>query len=246
MCVDDDVTVSGYTTAQIRDLLRRIGNRIWHKLDFPLRLDLSFREACSLADALVECGLLERVSGWRGQGGRSSGFQLTALGRGVTGLSRLQPISRRRADALIAKVIARIAAINSRPDLSYRIAEAHVIGSWCSGEAEVTIVEVAARLELRDDPVGRTRQKLARDDETARTLAYFLRQEFDEVMAFLRARTPHLRVYACEKSSRLGARKQRIYPPPDPDTSPSGADAAGSSRRGLVRKRGLRRKPTRR
>lgn len=244
MCADETDVICGFTTVPVRGLLRRIGNQIWHWLDFPLRLDLPFRDANRVAVALVECGLLERVSGWRGQRGRSSGFQLTALGRRVTGLGRLKPISRRRADAVIAKVLARIEVINRRRDLSYRIAEAHVVGSWCWGEEEVTVVDIAARLDLRDDLVGRTKRQLARDDASARVLADWLRQEFGEVLSLLKARTPHLRVYACARSSRLGPHKQRIYPPHDPDGLPGNVIGRGTRPRRLIRTRRRPRKQT--
>lgn len=230
---DEPAPRCGFTSEEVRRFLCRIGDEIWYKFEFSVRLRVPPRTGIALAAALVDQGYLERTTGWRADKGRPAGFQLTLIGRRATGRRQLQPISRRSAAALIAKVSARVEKVNRRTDLMHRIVEAHVLGSWCWGEDEVAVVDIAVRVALRPDLARRMKKELARDDAVGRLRGQWLRNDLAEVLTSVKRRTPHLRVYDYRNASRLGPWRECIYPPPGARES-APADVTHSRARRMV------------
>ncbi|RAI45945.1 hypothetical protein [Rhodoplanes roseus] len=205
--------VCGYTSHEIRDILCRIGDEIWPPRDFASRLMLPPREGAELAQALLAQGYVEPTKGWRADIGRPSGLELTPLGRRLTRQSRLRPISRECAAAIIGEIPARIDDANSRSAFMHRIVDAHVVGSWCRGDDEVSVVDVAVRLVLKGDLAQRTKGITDPDDTAAQLLVRWLLASVSDVLSLVKRRTPHLRVYDYRRSSSLGSWTERIYPP---------------------------------
>ncbi|RAI45952.1 hypothetical protein [Rhodoplanes roseus] len=95
----------------------------------------------------------------------------------------------------------------------HRIVEAHVIGSWCRGDDEVSVVDIAARLALKGDLVQRIKGITDPDDTAAHLTIRWLLFSVSDVLSLLKGRTAHLRVYDYRHLSSLGSFTERIYPP---------------------------------
>jgi hypothetical protein len=91
-------------------------------------------------------------------------------------------------------------------------AEAKVVRSWCRGEDEVAVVDVALRLALDPDLARRLERDLTGEDPVARLTIQWKRLDVAEILRLIRRRTPHLRVYDCRGVSQLGPRPERIVP----------------------------------
>lgn len=210
---DAPAHLCGFSSDDIRSLLRRIGDQIWHPIDFTLRLRIPPRAGFDLAQALLDQGYVAGVAGWRSDKGRLPGLELTPLGRRLTRERRLQPIPRRQAAAIIATVTARIANVNGRLGFMHRIIEAHVIGSWCWAEEEVTVVDIGIRLAPRPERARQMKRDLAaQHDAVARQARRWKVLDVAEILRLVQGRTPHLRVYDYRDAARLGPWRERIYP----------------------------------
>ncbi|MFL9827502.1 hypothetical protein [Rhodoplanes sp. SY1] len=211
---DAPAPLCGFSSDEIRSLLRRIGDQIWHPIDFTLGLRIPPRAGFDLANALLAQGYVAGVAGCRADKGRLPGVELTPLGRRLTRERRLQPIPRRQAAAIIAKVTARIADVNGRPGFIHRIVEAHVIGSWCWAEEEVTVVDIGIRLAPRPERARQMKRDLAaQHDAVARLARRWTVLDVAEILRLVRGHTPHLRVYDYHDASQVGPWRERIYPP---------------------------------
>ncbi|MBK5957159.1 hypothetical protein CCR97_02890 [Rhodoplanes elegans] len=251
MRIDKNETILGYKMTLIRDLLRRISSRIWTDEDIAAHFHIPLARAEQLADALIRRGLLTLKPDAEGN---ERDLVVTDLGQRLCAARFLKPIARSRADAIIADTLVRIEAINARDELVYRIAEAHVFGSYFRGEAEVSDVDLAVRLARRRPGSKLSEENMDRVRASGQVNLTFLRMltfGSNEVLKLLRSGARHLHVTPWDVFEELGVPSRRIYPPLSEGDAGSGAgtgqgEVSGSDptpgprpRRGASSRRGL-------
>ncbi|MFL9828647.1 nucleotidyltransferase domain-containing protein [Rhodoplanes sp. SY1] len=212
MRIDKNETILGYKMTLIRDLLRRISSRIWTDGDIAAHFHIPIARAEQLADALIRRGLLTLKPDAEGN---ERDLVVTDLGQRLCAARFLKPIARSRADAIIADTLVRIEAINARDELVYRIAEAHVFGSYFRGEAEVSDVDLAVRLARRRPGSKLSEENMDRVRASGQVSLTFLRMltfGSNEVLKLLRGGARHLHVTpwdVFEELGRTAARQNR-------------------------------------
>jgi hypothetical protein len=236
MPFDKTDTILGYRITLIRGLLRRVRYHIWTDETFAEDLETSIGEAARLADELVARGLLAPNTDIPGL---SRAFALTAAGHRLCNDRDLDVISKRHADLLLAEVLERVEAINTRDELVFRVAEVHVFGSYYRGDSEVAAIELAVRLVPRRPDVDWATESSARalaQWRGRRRMTVTRQRSFgsDEVMKLIKQRNRYLSLYAFKEVQTLGTLSRRVWPPdadgpPDPDGPPGAQSPTTSS-----------------
>jgi hypothetical protein len=131
MKLDRNSVIAGRPVKEVRDGLRRLRHGSWTRKgiieNYPQRhRDDRFKKPRRIdpTDALLTAGLLEQDKEHVGH------FVITDKGIRVSCARILPPITRAKADALMAALLQRVAEVNANDDFCWGVAEIYAYGSY--------------------------------------------------------------------------------------------------------------------
>jgi predicted nucleotidyltransferase len=197
-----------------------MGTAHWSDREIADFFHIDAGQARTLIDEIVARGFLEQSDGRRDAGDRFYGCG--PEGMRLASARLLKPITRAKADAIIAAFLQRVQRINERPELLERVREVRVFGSYLDGRDDLGDIDIAVRTE-RKGSFGKDwiRESLRRADESGRTFSSYIDRLFyghTEVMRLLKAGSRYLSLHIMDDLERIGARSRVLFK--DGSTSP--------------------------
>lgn len=146
MRISRDQIICGIPAMQLRDAFKRLDSAfdVEHLADL---LKVGPAEAQACLDSLMVEGYVERDFEAEGR----QFFRATVRGGALALASALKPISRERADTLVAGVVERAQQVNADTDQLYRVSKLLVFGSYLTETDELGDVDIAVELTRKDD-----------------------------------------------------------------------------------------------
>ncbi|MBB4391661.1 hypothetical protein [Bradyrhizobium sp. ERR14] len=202
MQVRRDEEIAGVRLMKVRDLLR------WAD-DGPIQLSaISDRLHCDRAkaelvqNALLEAGYIEIDPNASGQ----NCYIASDLGRQLCNAKFVRRITRSEADELVADFLERVRLVNGRDELTHRVREVRVFGSYIEDAADLGDVDLA--VDFRPRRSTHVEEAQARAKQSGKTIGNFLQLiTFGqrEVRQILKNRSPYLSIHEFGEVEALGA-----------------------------------------
>jgi hypothetical protein len=192
------VPVAGVEPELARSIARACHDR-WSPLgQISYEVRVAPQELAPLVGQLEQAGFLESRSGPHTAGGERA-WNTTLAGGALTMASFLRPITRAKADALLAGVLERAAAYNSDDTKPYRITEIAVFGSYIRPDVtDFGDLDLAVTFGPRRPDSDSTDALLAHAHASGRRFNTFLDRLFfsrEELLRTLRARSGYINVH---------------------------------------------------
>ncbi len=150
MRLDPNDTIGGQPLKRIRELLRRMINASWSHPQIAEFFHIDLTSAQALIDEMVTRQLLQECE--RRPDDASRFYECGRRGPRLAAARLLKPITRAKAETIIAAFLQRVESINQRPELLERVREVRVFGSYLGESDELGDVDMAVRTERREMP----------------------------------------------------------------------------------------------
>jgi predicted nucleotidyltransferase len=211
--LDTNAAIAGQPIKRIRELLRRMGNAHWTDVEIAEFLHVDAMQAQALIDEMVARGFLEQSEARAGSDHRF--YECGPQGPRLGSARLLKPITRQKADGIIAAFLQRVERVNSRPELLERVCEVFVFGSYLGERDDLGDVDIAVRTE-RKERSGKdwVRESLRRADESGRKFKSYvdrLSYGHTEVMRLLKARSRYLSLHTMDDLERIRAPSKTLF-----------------------------------
>jgi hypothetical protein len=163
--LDKSASIAGQPVKRIRDLLRRMEAVHWSDRAIADFFHLDETQANALATELVACGLLEESK--RRPNDHRRFYELGPQGPRFASTRLLRPITRAKAESIVAAFLQHVEKINERQELLERVCEVRVFGSYLEAREYLGDVDIALRIE-RKGSSGKEwrRESLRRADQS--------------------------------------------------------------------------------
>jgi hypothetical protein len=132
MRLDRTQRIAGVPILRVRDFFRWLGGSAFDHRHVAERLKLSRARTPTLVKALHAEGLIEPDDVEHGY------WQVTNKGHRLAAAKGVPPIPRKKAEQLIAGVLERARQINARGELTHRVREIRVFGSYLTPTSRCT------------------------------------------------------------------------------------------------------------
>lgn len=212
MRLDTNELIAGVPILEVRRLLRRFNAGIG-QLEVEGLLGLDGKAALALLDELSRLGLLKRA---KAEGDRH--WVPTVQGNALAGAKALAPMTRKTADALLQKLLARVLEVNARADFLYTVTRVDVFGSYLSERPHLNdldlAIELRARLEDEDehfDACQRQSDEAYRAGRRFHTIADSLSWPEEKVRLFLQARSARISLHPIDEPQKLGVATRTVF-----------------------------------
>lgn len=146
MRISREQIICGVPAIALRDAFKRLDSS-WDIEYLAGLLKVPSEQAQECLSCLLGEGYVEPDSEVHGR----QLFRVTLKGGALTLASALKPISRLKAESLVAEVVKRAREVNADPGQLYRVAKLTVFGSYLSDAEELGDVDIAVGLARKDD-----------------------------------------------------------------------------------------------
>jgi predicted nucleotidyltransferase len=203
--LDPRQQIAGHSAKAIRDLLKR--QDYLTATHVQKTLGISPTEAAETIGGLLAAGYLEDDS---------RGFHLVAPpGRQIGNASFAKRMPRSKADLLLRDLLMRAAEINVRTELTHRVAQIDVFGSYLSEAEDLGDLDIAVRLELRVEYARNlVEASLERAEASGRKLTFLERLGYSEreVLEIIKCRRREISIHDFSDLELLNIPSQRVFP----------------------------------
>jgi predicted nucleotidyltransferase len=212
--LDKNATIAGQPIKRVRELLRRMmGSAHWSDREIADFFHIDDVKAHALIDEMAVRGFLQDSEQRPGDSRRF--YECGPQGSRLASARLLKPITRQKADVIIARLLQRVERVNARPELLERVCEVRVFGSYLEERDDFGDIDVAVRTE-RKEGSGKNwvRESLRRADMSGRTFSSYLDRLFyghTEVMRLLKARSRYLSLHTMDDLEAIGAVSRILF-----------------------------------
>ena len=211
--LDKNATIAGQPIKRVRELLRRMGSAHWSHREIADFFHIDDVKAHALIDEMAVRGFLQESE--QRPGNSSRFYECGPQGSRLASARLLKPITRQKADVIIARLLQRVEMVNARPELLERVCEVRVFGSYLEERDDFGDIDVAVRTE-RKEGSGKdwVRESLRRAEMSGRTFSSYLDQLFyghTEVMRLLKARSRYLSLHTMDDLEAIGALSRILF-----------------------------------
>jgi hypothetical protein len=194
MRLDRNGIIAGRPAKEVRDGLRNLRHGSWSRKDLIENYPNQHRDdrykkprRIDPTDALLAAGLIEPDKEHAGQ------FRVTEKGNRLACSSLLPPLTRAKADALMAAFLQRIVEVNANEDFCWGVAEVDAYGSYITDANTLSDIDLNIALKAKE------RELYERWKERVGFENYWimdprLPSPEREVKKFLRARCPYFHI----------------------------------------------------
>jgi predicted nucleotidyltransferase len=218
MRISKNEKIANLPILQVRDWLRKVRRpHCFRKEHVASYFAFSERKAGELLRELKKRGLVELQDG---KFGRQGYHQVTVKGNALAMARAMPPITRAKAEELLAGFLSRVVQVNSRDELAYYVHEVRVFGSYLDRSAK-DFGDVDIALDVRQRKIeGRDIVKYSEDRarQSGRHFVSWLHMlDYAEVdvMRLLKARKSYLSLHSIGDIAATGARSKIVYRSPD-------------------------------
>ena len=214
MRLDKNATIAGQPIKRVRELLRRMmGSAHWSDREIADFFHIDDVKAHALIDEMAVRGFLQDSEQRPGDSRRF--YECGPQGSRLASARLLKPITRQKADVIIATLLQRVERVNARPELLERVCEVRVFGSYLEERDDFGDIDVAVRT-VRKEGSGKdwVRESLRRADMSGRTFSSYLDRLFyghTEVMRLLKARSRYLSLHTMDDLEAIGAVSRILF-----------------------------------
>src|SRR5580704_4597984 len=147
--LDKNATIAGQPIKRVRELLRRMGSAHWSHREIADFFHIDDLKAHALIDEMAVRGFLQESE--RRPGNSSRFYECGPQGSRLASARLLKPITRQKADVIIARLLERVEMVNARPELLERVCEARVFGSYLEERDDFGDIDVAVSTERKEE-----------------------------------------------------------------------------------------------
>jgi predicted nucleotidyltransferase len=218
MRIDRNERIAGQPILRVRDCLRPYmgdDNTMFGKNLIVERLKVSERKAGQILRELKARGLIESAQGKFGKFGKGY-FILTMKGNAFAGAHALKPISRAKADKILADFMKRVAEVNSSDEITDYVHEVRVFGSFLNKKAkDLGDIDLAVDTRRREVP-GRDVMEYMEERavelgvENRSWMARLLYVEL-EARRLIKARNPYISLHPMSDIEATGSKSKVLY-----------------------------------
>src|SRR5690606_31072258 len=211
MRIDPKGTIAGYSSFEIRELMRRLDHE-WTPRYVAEVMHFSVQEAEALVHQLEIEGYGERVSE------SENVWRTTIQGSRLRNATAAQPIKRSTADRILAELIERVHEVNRNEYFLYEVDRLVVFGSYLADSERINDIDLAVSLEPKEkDPDYRIELDQKRADEAAEDGRRF--QNFvqrlgcarTEVLMYLKSRSRAISLHEAWELTELNVRGETLF-----------------------------------
>jgi hypothetical protein len=211
--VDANAAIAGQPIKRIRELLRRMGNAHWSHLQIAEFFQIDPAQAHALIGEMVARGFLDGSE--RRPGDITRLYQCGPQGPRLASAGLLKPITRAKAEAIIAAFLQRVESVNARPELLEWVREVRVFGSYLEDRDDLGDVDIAVRTD-RKEKFGKdwVCESQRRADESGRTFSNLIDRiayGHTEVMRLLKAGNRYLSLHTMDDLEEIGAPSKVLF-----------------------------------
>jgi hypothetical protein len=210
--LDTNSTIGGQPIKRIRELLRRMGDTRWTEVEIADFLHVDSVHVRSFIEEMAASGFLEKSETASGD---RQWYECGAQGLRLASARLLKPITRQKADDIIAALLQRVEWVNAQPELLEHVSEVRVFGSYLEERHDLGDVDVAVRTERKEMP-GKNwvRESMRRADGSGRVFRNYLdylSYGHTEVMRLLKARNRYLALHGMDDLEGIGAPSKILF-----------------------------------
>jgi hypothetical protein len=143
-------------------------------------------------------------------------YEITSLGARLCATRFLKPITRSRAEQLVAELLKRVRDVNDRDDLQYRVKQVIAFGSYIAATVDVADIDLVIDLERKEPPPGMDVAKWHLEYAVAsgRRFGSYLDMlgcSEVEVRRLLKARSPYLAFHDMDELQTLNTQTRVLF-----------------------------------
>jgi predicted nucleotidyltransferase len=194
---------------EVRDFLRWTGKCSVQLEAIRERFDCDLAKAEQIEKALIDAGFIEddpnepKPGNW---------YVVSALGRQLSNAKFVRRITRPEADTLVAGLLDRVKLVNERDELTHRVTEVRVFGSYLGDKADLGDVDLAVQFTPRR--ATRVEEAKLRAAQSGKTMGNYLQMITygrHEVRQILKNRSPYLSIHEYGEPEELGVPFQVLF-----------------------------------
>jgi predicted nucleotidyltransferase len=187
---------------KVRDFLRWIGDSSVQLAAIEERLGCDHPKSEQVEKALVDAGYIEDDPNKTGPG---KWYVVSALGKQLCNAKFVRRIARREAETLVAGLLQRVKLVNERDELTHRITEVRVFGSYLGDKADLGDVDLAVQFTpRRPTHVEESKLRAAQSGKTMGSYLQLITYGRQEIRQILKNRSPYLSLHEFSEPEELG------------------------------------------
>ena len=215
MRIDKNELIAGVPILRVRDYLRNFRgdpNHMFGKRSVAVRLKVSEREAVQVLRELKARGLIEPAEGKFGKGY----FVISMKGNAFTSALAIRPISRAKADKILADFLKRVADVNEMDELVEYVHEVRIFGSYLNeknrdlGDLDIAIETRHREVPGRNHMVYMEERAAALEVDHRPRMARLLHVAL-EARRLIKARNPYIFLHPMSDIDATGSKTKVLY-----------------------------------
>jgi len=214
MYIDPNSSICGKPALEVRNLMRKIGDRNVSVELIAESLNTSVSTARIITAKLINDGYLEintQISSKR------KWYRTTLKGNSLSLASAAKPIKRNTAEQKLLELMERVNKVNRDNYFLYRIKKVVVFGSYLSNKDRLNDIDVAVEVAPKfdkDEQIRRNEERVKKFEEKGRHFSTFLDRLFYpelEVMKYLKSRSRAISLHRTEDLILEQVEKKILY-----------------------------------
>jgi predicted nucleotidyltransferase len=209
MQVGRDETIAGVRLMEVRDFLRWTGDGSVQLDAIKERFHCDQARAEQIEKGLIDAGYIEKDPNETVTG---KWYVVSALGRQLCNAKFIRRITRPEAEKLVAGLLERIKLVNERDELTHRITEVRVFGSYLSDKADLGDIDLAVQFTpRRPTHVEEAKLRAAQSGKTMGNFLQIITYGRHEIRQILKNRSPYLSFHEHSEPEELGVPYQVLF-----------------------------------
>ena len=209
MQVGREETIAGVRLMKVRDFLRWTGDCSVQLDAVKERFDCDSAKAEQIEKALIDAGYIEDDPNETEPG---NWYVVSALGKQLCNAKFVRRITRPEAEKLVAGLLERVKLVNERDELTHRVTEVRVFGSYLGDRADLGDVDLAVQFTpRRPTHVEEAKRRAAQSGKAMSNFLQIITYGRHEVRQILKNRSPYLSIHEYGEPEELGVPYQVLF-----------------------------------
>jgi predicted nucleotidyltransferase len=209
MQVGREDTIAGVRLMKVRNFLRWTGDCSVQLDAIKERFDCDNAKAEQIEKALIDAGYIEDDPNETEPG---NWYVVSALGKQLCNAKFVRRITRPEAEKLVAGLLERVKLVNERDELTHRVTEVRVFGSYLGDRADLGDVDLAVQFTpRRPTHVEEAKRRAAQSGKTMSNFLQIITYGRHEIGQILKNRSPYLSIHEYGEPEELGVPYQVLF-----------------------------------
>jgi len=209
MQVGRDETIAEVRLMKVRDFLRWAGDCSVQFDAIKERFGCDEARAEQIGEALIDAGYLEDDPNETKPG---KWYVVGALGRQLSNAKFVRRITRPEAETLVAELLERVKLVNERDELTHRVTEVRVFGSYLGDKPDLGDIDLAIEFSpRRPTHVEEAKRRAAQSGKKMSNFLQLITYGRYEIRQILKNRSPYLSIHEHGEPEELGVPLQVLF-----------------------------------